>query len=149
MLLAVYWMERARPHAVRAQPAPPMKLAALVTVTVLAVLCFVVICFDALSVARSELRRRRQARAGTFGVVVDSRGRVLGVYRDPFIQIRQGARAHRGDSPWTTPGPDGEAWAWEGFGPTEEEARLQAERLRRRYLQLLPGLGEETEEWRG
>lgn len=127
-----------------------MKLAALLLVTALGFLCVAVILADALAVARARLRERRGSRGGTYGVVVDSRGRVVGVYLDPFTFGREGARVHRGDSPWAVPGPDGEAWAWEGFGATEERARLEAHRLRRRYLQLLPWLEDpEGEEWRG
>jgi hypothetical protein len=129
-----------------------MKTLALLLVTVLAILSLAVIAFDAFTLARARLRRRRRERSGTYGVVVDSRGRVLGTYLDPFAHGREGARVHRGDSPWITPGLDEESgWAWEGFGATEEEARLAAERLRRRYVQLLPWLADELEdeEWRG
>jgi hypothetical protein len=133
-------------------PPWPMKTAALILVSALAILSLVVIAFDAFPpLVRAWMRRRRRARSGTYGVVLDGRGRVLGTYLDPFALEKRGARVHR-EAPWATPGLDGESgWAWEGFGPTQEEARLAAERLRRRYLHLLPWLEEEVEdeEWRG
>lgn len=131
-----------------------MRFPLLLLVVSLTILSLVVILVDALPIVRARLRRRRQVRAGSYGVVVDSRGRVLGTYLDPFLHYDHGARVHQGDSPWTTHGPDewaGTGWAWEGFGPTQEEAHAEAERLRRRYLQLLPWLAEadEDEEWKG
>lgn len=128
-----------------------MKLYALLAVAGSGILSLVVILFDAIPLARARLLRRRQARSGTWGVVVDSRGKVLGTYLDPFTHDKHGARVHRGDSPWTTADADEwSGWAWEGFGPTEEEARAAAMRLRRRYLQLLPWLAEadDEERWR-
>lgn len=125
-----------------------MKSQVFVLVAALAALSAAVIFADALALAvRNFLRRRKRRRIGTYGVVLDSRGKVLGVYVDPFAQHSHGARVHTGDSPWTTPGPDPwSGWAWEGFGETEHEARAEANRLRRRYLQLLPWLGEGAEE---
>lgn len=118
-----------------------MRWYALFAVSSLAVLSAVLILADALSVAARDFLRRRKRRGGTYGVVLDGRGSELGIYLDPFAQHMQGARVHTGDSPWTTPGPDPwSGWAWEGFGETVDEARAEANRLRRRYLQLLPWL---------
>ncbi|HEX2092360.1 MAG TPA: hypothetical protein VHG28_08160 [Longimicrobiaceae bacterium] len=127
-----------------------MKSNAFLLVTALGILSAIVMLVDALAVARVSLRRRLRRRNGTYGVVLDSRGTVLGVYLDPFSQHSRGARVHTGDSVWTTPGPDPwSGWAWEGFGETEEEARAEANRLRRRYLQLLPWLDGAEEETAG
>ena len=124
-----------------------MKYDAFLLVAALGVLSAVVIFADALAVARRSFLRRRRRRNGSWGVVLDSRGNELGAYLDPFAQNRQGARVHTGDSPWTSPGPDSwSGWAWEGFGDTVEEARAEANRLRRRYVQLLPWLGDGAEE---
>jgi hypothetical protein len=124
-----------------------MKYNAFLLVAALGVLSAVVIFADALAVAARAFVRRRRRRNGSYGVVVDSRGNVLGVYLDPFAQHKQGARVHTGDSPWTTPGPDSwSGWAWEGFGETQEEALAEANRLRRRYVQLLPWLGDGADE---
>jgi hypothetical protein len=119
-----------------------MRWYALFAVSALAVLSAVLILADAAHAgARDFLRSRSRRRNGTYGVVLDGRGNELGIYLDPFAQHLQGARVHTGDSPWTTPGPDPwSGWAWEGFGETIEEARAEANRLRRRYLQLLPWL---------
>ncbi|MBW3570607.1 MAG: hypothetical protein KY467_05835, partial [Gemmatimonadetes bacterium] len=93
-----------------------------------------------------RLKRRRHSRGGAVGVVVDRRGRVLGTYLDPFTHPRRVARIHGPDSPWSPPVTWGEtAFAWEGFGETEEEALGAANRLRRRHLQLF-GLLEPGEE---
>lgn len=127
-----------------------MRQTAFFLVAALGILSAVVMLFDAVAVARQSLHRQRRSRNGTYGVVVDGRGETLGVYLDPFSQREQGARVHTGDSPWVTPGPDPwSGWAWEGFGATEEEARLAANRLRRRYIHLLPWLGETEEEATG
>lgn len=116
----------------------------------LTLLSLVVILVDALPIVRARLRRRRQIRAGSYGVVLDARGRILGTYQDPFLHYDHGGRVHQEDSPWTTSGPDEwTGWAWEGFGPTVEEAHAEADRLRRRYLKLLPWLEEQDEEWKG
>ena len=124
-----------------------MRWYALFAVSSLAVLSAVLILADAVSVAAHDWLRRRKRRGGTYGVVLDGPGNVLGIYLDPFAQHLQGARVHTGDSPWTTPGPDPwSGWAWEGFGETVEEARAEANRLRRRYLQLLPWLDGAEEE---
>jgi hypothetical protein len=124
-----------------------MRSYALLAVSALALLSAVLILADALSMGARGFLRRRRRRRGTYGVVVDGRGSELGVYLDPFAQHLQGARVHTGDSPWTVPGPDPwSGWAWEGFGETIDEARAEANRLRRRYLQLLPWLDGAEEE---
>ncbi|HEX2188776.1 MAG TPA: hypothetical protein VHG51_07735 [Longimicrobiaceae bacterium] len=124
-----------------------MKSHVLILVAAFAVLSAALIFADAVVEGVRAFRRRRRRRHGTHGVVLDSRGSVLGIYLDPFSQHAHGARVHTGDSPWTTPGPDPwSGWAWEGFGATVEEARAEANRLRRRYLQLLPWLGDGAEE---
>lgn len=107
-------------------------------VAVLAVLLMLV---DALPRARAALRRRRSAREGIFGVVIDRDGEVIGVYRDPFAPPTRTARLLDRDSPWTQPHRyDDPGWAWEGLGATEEEARNAAYRQRRLYLLLHPEL---------
>jgi hypothetical protein len=107
----------------------------------LAMLCVLVVLFDALPRVGAYLRRMRRARGGVFGVVVDRRGEVLGTYVDPFGHPWRAPRVHDRESPWVrAPGPDGQGWAWEGFGRTEEEAYMAANRLRRRHLRLLPWL---------
>lgn len=124
-----------------------MKSFALFAVSALALLSAVLILADAVSVGVGRFRRRLRRRNGTYGVVLDGRGNELGIYLDPFAQHMQGARVHTGDSPWTTPGPDPwSGWAWEGFGQTVDEARAEANRLRRRYVQLLPWLDGREEE---
>lgn len=124
-----------------------MKSSVFLVVAALAALSAGLIFADALVMALRSFARRRRRRNGSYGVVVDSRGNVLGTYLDPFAQHRQGARVHTGDSVWTTPGPDPwSGWAWEGFGETVEDAHAEANRLRRRYLQLLPWLGDGAEE---
>jgi hypothetical protein len=124
-----------------------MRWYALFAVSALAVLSAVLILADAMTVSARDFLRRRKRRNGTYGVVLDGRGNELGIYLDPFALHLQGARVHTGDSPWTTPGPDPwSGWAWEGFGETIEEARAEANRLRRRYLQLLPWLDGAEEE---
>jgi hypothetical protein len=40
----------------------------------------------------------------------------------------------------------GQGWAWEGFGATEEEAYLAANRLRRRHLQLFSWLRDDQDD---
>lgn len=115
-----------------------MRIFALWLVTGVAALSAAVLLFEAVVAARAALHRRRRRRRGTFGVVVDRNGRVLGTYLDPFLHTCRAARMHQVGSPWVRPGPDGRGWAWEGFGSTEEEARRAANRLRRRDLRRLP-----------
>ncbi len=127
-----------------------MKELSLDFACVLAVLSALVVLFDALPRASATLRRMRRSRDGTFGVVVDRHGEVLGTYLDPFGHPWRAPRVHDRDSPWVTSvGPDGQGWAWEGFGRTEEEAYQAANRMRRRHLQLLPGLSDGGDEDEG
>ena len=107
------------------------------SVTAMGVLCGLVLALDALPRAVAAIHRRRAARGGAFGVVVDRSGQIVGTYLDPFGHPWRTPRVHDAGSPWTTTGPDGRDRAWEGFGATEEEAYLSANRLRRRHLQLL------------
>lgn len=119
-----------------------MKQLSLDFAALIAALSALVLAFDAFPRLRAAVRRRRISRGGAFGVVVDRRGRILGTYRDPFGHPWRAPRVHDRESPWVTPGPDGQGWAWEGFGATEEEAYTAANRMRRRHLQLLPGLSD-------
>src|SRR3954452_21212025 len=114
--------------------------------TAVGVLCGLVLAVDAAPRALAALRRRRAARGGAFGVVVDRAGRVLGTYLDPFGHPWRTPREHGPDSPWLAEVPEGPRMAWEGFGATAEEARQAANRLRRRQLQLFACLGEEGED---
>jgi hypothetical protein len=107
-------------------------------VTAVGLLCGLVLAVDAAPRALASLRRRRAARGGAFGVVVDRAGRVLGTYLDPFAHPWRTPREHGPESPWVASAPDG--MAWEGFGATREEALHAANRLRRRQLQLLSWL---------
>lgn len=96
---------------------------------------------DALLRARDAWRRRKQAQGGVYGVVVDRNGQVLGTYVDPLQRPRRASRVHLPGSVWTGSDPsDPTAWAWEGQGPTEQEALLAANRLRYMYVSLLPEL---------
>jgi hypothetical protein len=114
-------------------------LVPLVLVSILSVLSFTLLSYDALVQLLARRRRIRSAGGGAYGVVVDRAGRVLGTYVDPFGHPWRTARIHEPDSAWAPPVAFGEsAYAWEGFGETEEDARLAANRLRRRHLQLLP-----------
>ena len=117
-----------------------MKDAMLDLVVAIGLLCGLVLALDALPRAVASFRRRRRAHGGAFGVVVDRAGTVLGTYLDPFGHPWRTPRVHDASSPWVLPGADGQGWAWEGFGATEEEAYLSANRLRRRHLQLFPWL---------
>ena len=109
---------------------------------VLAVASALVLACDAVPRLGAAVRRRRAARGGAFGVVVDRRGRILGTYLDPFGHPWRAPRVHDRESPWVAEvGPDGQGWAWEGFGATEEEAYAAANRMRRRHLRLLPLIG--------
>ena len=111
----------------------------------LALLSSVVLLFDYVPRAWAAIRRRRASQGGAWGVVLDRGGAVLGTYLDPFGHPWRSPRIHGAGSPWVTAPPHEKEWAWEGFGATEEEARLAANRLRRRHLQLL-GLLEEPDE---
>ena len=123
-----------------------MKLLTFDLAILVAVLCAVVVAVDAAPRLLDALRRRRLNRGGAFGVVVDRTGRVVGTYLDPFGHPWRAPRVHERGSPWVEPGIDGQGYAWEGFGATEEDAYLAANRMRRRHLQLLPWLGDDGEE---
>lgn len=126
----------------------PLFPTALLLAAGLAVLCLLVVAADALVAAWQRHRAARRRGAGVYGAVVDATGRVLGTYLDPFAREPRRARVHDEGSPWTAPAPGGRrGWAWEGFGETPEEARLDADRLRLRHLRLFPWLaGREEEE---
>ncbi len=111
----------------------------------LALLSSVVVLFDYVPRALAAIRRRRASQGGAWGVVLDPAGAVLGTYLDPFGHPWRSPRIHGDGSPWVTAAAPEKPWAWEGFGATEEEARLAANRLRRRHLQLL-GLLEQPDE---
>lgn len=115
-------------------------------VTAIGILCGVVLLVDAFPIALASLRRRRRSRGGAFGVVVDRGGRVLGTYLDPFGHPWRAPRVLEPDSPWTASAAGGQGWAWEGFGATEEEAHLAANRMRRRHLLMLPWMGGDEDE---
>ena len=106
-------------------------------VTAIAILCGLVLAMDAFPRAVAAVRRRRAARGGAFGVVVNRAGVVLGTYLDPFGHPWRTPRVHGADSPWVAAETHGGDRAWEGFGATEEEAYQSANRLRRRHLQFL------------
>ena len=115
-------------------------------VFVLALLCLTGLVVEGAVSLYRRLMKRRHSRGGAVGVVIDRRGKVLGTYLDPFTHPRRAARLHGPDSPWSPPAVWGEtAFAWEGFGETEEEALAAANRMRRRHLQLF-GLLEPGEE---
>jgi hypothetical protein len=111
----------------------------------LGLLSSVVVLVDYVPRAWAAIRRRRSRQGGAWGVVLNRGGAVLGTYLDPFGHPWRSPRIHGAGSPWVTADPREKEWAWEGFGATEEEARLAANRLRRRHLQLL-GLLEEPDE---
>jgi hypothetical protein len=106
-------------------------------VTAIGILCGLVLAMDAFPRAVAAVRRRRAARGGAFGVVVNRAGVVLGTYLDPFGHPWRTPRVHGADSPWVAAETHGGDRAWEGFGATEEEAYQSANRLRRRHLQFL------------
>lgn len=114
-----------------------------------AVLCPVVVLFDFVPRASAALRRRRASQGGAWGVVLDGGGGVLGAYLDPFGHPWRTPRIHGAGSPWVTAVPGEKAWAWEGFGASEEEAKLAANRLRRRHLQLLGLLDDDERDEEG
>lgn len=101
----------------------------------------VVLLIDALLRARDAWNRRRMAQGGVYGVVIDRTGATLGTYVDPTQPPRRATFVHGPGSVWTGSDPsDPTAWAWEGQGATEMEARFAAYRLRQLYLSLLPEL---------
>lgn len=114
------------------------------------ILCGLVLAVDSAPRAMAALRRRRAARGGAFGVVVDRAGRVLGTYLDPFGHPWRTPREHGPESPWLAEAAMGQEIAWEGFGPTREDALRAANRFRRRRLQLLSWLEDDErgeEDW--
>jgi hypothetical protein len=114
-----------------------MKLISFDFVLLLALLCLAGLVMEGSASLYKRLRRRRHSRGGAVGAVVDSQGRVLGTYLDPFAHPQRLARIHGPESPWSPAVAWGESpFAWEGFGETEEEALASANRLRRRHLQL-------------
>lgn len=116
----------------------------------IALLCGLVLAVDAAPRALASLQRRRAARGGAFGVVVDRAGRVLGTYLDPFGHPWRTPREHGAGSPWLAADGAGPVMAWEGFGATREEALRAANRFRRRRLQLLSWLEDDEqgeEDW--
>ena len=101
------------------------------------ILCGLLLAVDSAPRALAAMRRRRAARGGAFGVVVDRAGAVLGTYLDPFGHPWRTPREHGPGSPWLAEAGMGQVIAWEGFGATAEEALRAANRFRRRRLQLL------------
>lgn len=110
-------------------------------VIILGIVAVGLLIVDACLRAREAWRRRRQAQGGVYGVVLDRKGQVLGTYVDPMQTPRRASYVHMPGSVWTSANQDdAAAWAWEGQGATEEEARHAAQRLRLMYLNLLPEL---------
>lgn len=104
-------------------------------------LALALVCADAIMRAREAWRRRRAAQGGVYGVVIDRGGFVIGTYVDPTQRPRRASYVHGPGSVWTgSDSADPTAWAWEGQGATEEEARHAAQRLRQLYVSLLPDL---------
>jgi hypothetical protein len=112
-------------------------------VTAIGILCGLVLAMDAFPRAVAAIRRRRAARGGAFGVVVNRAGVVLGTYLDPFGHPWRTPRVHGADSPWVAAETHGGDRAWEGFGATEEEAFQSANRLRRRHQQFLTQIADD------
>ena len=107
----------------------------------------VVVLTDAVLRGREAWRRRRRSQGGVYGVVVDRNGFTLGTYVDPLTPPRRATYVHGPGSAWTSSDPDDPtAWAWEGQGETEEEARHLAQRLRLMYLKVLPELRPASED---
>ena len=118
-------------------------LLSLRVVLVVSTVALALLCVDVFLRARDAWRRRRRAQGGVYGVVVDRDGRVLGTYVDPTQPPRRASFVHGPGSVWTGSDPtDSTAWAWEGQGATEEDARRAAYRLRQLYVNLLPELRE-------
>jgi hypothetical protein len=114
------------------------------------ILCGLVLAVDSAPRALAAMRRRRAARGGAFGVVVDRAGQVLGTYLDPFGHPWRTPREHGPESPWLAEAATGQVIAWEGFGATAEDALRAANRFRRRRLQLLSWLEDDErgeEDW--
>lgn len=105
--------------------------------TAMGLLCGLVLVADALPRVMEAVHRRRAARGGAFGVVIDREGHIIGTYLDPFGHPWRTPRVHEAGSPWVDAETAGRERAWEGFGATEQEAFEFANRLRRRHLQLM------------
>jgi hypothetical protein len=104
---------------------------------VVGLLCIGGIVLDGALRLLRHRRRRRNTRGAAAAVVIDRDGTVLGSYLDPFGHPWRSARVHGPESAWKPAEPwRPHAYAWEGFGTTEEEAFAAANRLRRRHLQL-------------
>lgn len=105
------------------------------------IVALALVSVDAVIRARDAWRRRQRAQGGVYGVVIDRSGRVIGTYVDPMQVPRRASYVHGPGSVWTGgDSSDSTAWAWEGQGETEEEARHGAQRLRQLYISLLPEL---------
>ena len=118
-----------------------MSLWSLRLVFVAGMVALALVCVDAVLRAREAWRRRQRAQGGVYGVVIDRNGQVIGTYVDPLQIPRRASYVHGPGSVWTGCDPgDLTAWAWEGQGATEEEARHGAQRLRQLYISLLPEL---------
>ena len=110
-------------------------------VTIAGMVAIALVCVDVAIRLREAWRRRRKAQGGVYGVVINRDGAVIGTYVDPFQAPRRASYVHGPGSVWTgSDASDPTAWAWEGQGATEEEARHAAQRLRQMYLRLLPEL---------
>ncbi len=119
---------------------------AVVTASATAVLTAALFAYEALRLGVAFLRRRRRTGGAAVGVVVDRGGRTLGTYLDPLSERTRRGRLHEPGSPWTPTGyEERPAFAWEGVGSSEEEARWAANRLRRRHLQLVPWMAEDVD----
>lgn len=113
------------------------RVALLQFVLLIALVCMAGVVVDGLVRLLRHRRRRRHTRGAAVAVVVDRDGTFLGSYVDPYGHPWRAARVHGPDSPWRPAEPwRPHAYAWEGFGSTDEEALASANRLRRRHLQL-------------
>jgi hypothetical protein len=123
------------------------RVALLQFVLLIALVCMAGVVADGGVRLLRHRRRRRHTRGAAVAVVVDRDGTVLGSYVDPFGHPWRAARVHGPESPWRPAEPwRPHAYAWEGFGSTEEEALASANRLRRRHLQLFRLLESDADE---
>ena len=119
-----------------------MQLWCLRLVSIVGFVAITLVCIDFAIRLRNAWRRRQKAQGGVYGVVIDLSGKVIGTYVDPLQIPRRASYAHGPGSVWTgSDASDPSAWAWDGQGATEAEARHAALRLRQMYLRLLPELG--------